>query len=178
METNDARTLATHAKLSLDFLNDFVYAVQETPKISLGSFFSQWQKKIPWNQPEPYALLNTDVWLIHLYALILVPQQTFIDNIPDVPLTSLPSDIWGCPDIRLWPDDKPRTLRFLLKVLRNAVAHSRVQADPQCCFIFQDQLNENSPVHSMVAINHPDLFKFIIALGRGYILGKWPMRPY
>jgi hypothetical protein len=173
MEENDARNIAFHAMASLIFLHDFVYAMKDTPKQSVESFFAQWQEKIKWDLPEQYALLNTDVWLIHLYGLILIPQQTFIDQIPDVPLESLSTDIWGNLDIRLWPEGKPQTLRGLLRVLRNAMGHGRVSADPQCCFLFQDRLNERSPVHSIVAINHDDLFKFIKALGDGYMVKKW-----
>lgn len=175
MERNEAINVAFHGLKTLNFLNEFLYALRDTPQQSISSFFEQWQRSFSWHKimAEPYALLNTDVLLIHLYALVIVPQQTFIDNIPDVPLNSLSTEIWGSHDIRLWPNDRPKTLRNFLRVLRNAVAHGRVSADQQCRFIFQDQINENSPPHSVVAINHSDLYKFEKALADGYVLGKW-----
>lgn len=178
MESDNVKQLAVEAQLNLDFLHYFVLAVRDTPNITISTFFSKWQNKIKWNRPEPYILLNTEIWLMHLYALIVVPQQTFFDDIPNVPLEALSPDIWGVIDIRLWPDNKSRTLKSLVRVLRNALSHVWVLADRHC-FIFQDRLNEKSFVHSIVAINTiDDLYKFIMAFSRGYLDGRWQVRPY
>lgn len=61
-----------------------------------------------------------------LLGLLVFPREHYMDNIPDIPLSTLVEQGW--PDIRTTHGKLPQnTLKQLMRMLRNSIAHFNVE---------------------------------------------------
>jgi hypothetical protein len=60
-----------------------------------------------------------------MLGLLVFPKERYFQRIPETPLTQLIDEGWPIPKVR-GDFEQPRTLRGLIRLLRNAIAHFNV----------------------------------------------------
>ena len=119
------------------------------------------------NKEEEITVYETTQLINSCLGLIVIPKETWLDNIPETSLVKLKADGWPIPELsdpsEPWQD---LTLRQLIKYLRNAIVHWNIEILPdsenQICGlrIWNDHEENESKVHEST-LSVQDLRKFV-----------------
>jgi len=175
MNNNEAAQFVFHALYGLKFLQEFAIALEDTPNKQISVFLSEFQNRIAWSNPEKYAPYNTHTLFFYLYGSILLPQQTFFNQIPAWDIDTIRSQSWGTLqylEIHKW-ETKEKTLPSFIKAIRNSLAHGRFDYIPIGKYTFEDvRRGKNAPYFSIV-FHEFGLRDFIFLLAAGCLFNKW-----
>lgn len=98
-----------------------------------------------------------------LLGLLVVPKESFVQAIPEVPLTELAQ--WGInPESIRSPgkpypgNPKPDTLRGLVIALRHAVAHFRIKPIPETLDVHSFEYRNDRGLHAVISLTEMRAF--------------------
>jgi len=116
---------------------------------AIDNLLEQQQKK-----GEKITVFETTQLINSCLGLIVIPKETWLDNIPETSLVELKADGWPIPELsdpsEAWQD---LTLRQLIKYLRNAIVHWNIEiiqdGENQICGLkmWNDHEENDSRVH-------------------------------
>jgi hypothetical protein len=178
MDNYDEKNIVTQIHCSIDFIAFMQLQLISNPDMSIKSCLKRWQKSHDWNCSEDYHLVNQGSILTHLYGLILVPQQVFFDKIPHIDYSVVDKTKWGDFQINKWEKKKnanveDKTLHNIFRHIRNSLAHNRYEVKEDLTFIFKDQDNNDTPIHTEIEFSINDLQKFVSKAKAGFIDSDW-----
>ncbi len=78
------------------------------------------------NMSDKYTVFEVTQLINSMLGLLVFPQQTYINKIPQIPLNELKNQGWPIPKVE---GDYPQVkdLRELIRYLRNAIAHCNLE---------------------------------------------------
>lgn len=165
---NAPRDWVCQSLISVDFLSQFVAALQTVPAASISDFYQVFLKKysLP-DMPGKTVIFTPGVILGLLYVAIVLPKEEIVQAIPETGLGDLDEGRWGRIQINLWDyNGERRNLRSLVKHLRNSLAHGRFCVSEDWSFVFSDNRPGRSETEFRVTMDFESLGRFVEALAK------------
>ncbi|TCK98029.1 hypothetical protein EDC19_0440 [Natranaerovirga hydrolytica] len=117
------------------------------------------------NKDEHHYFWNQYQMLTSLTAFIVIPKETFWNDVSDIELSKL-SERWGLRNVSSKYADMK--LKFFLRKIRNSISHGNIEID-KTVFIFKDKNPDTSKYDFIVNLTYDELSKFVQAFAR-YIM--------
>jgi len=142
------------SRIALDYLSRSV-AIQKTmPSVSVKNFYQDFLEKNGIQEKQGKNVLFTPgVILGHLYVCLVLPNETYYNQIPQTPLSDLADDKWGNIVIK---KGEVNNLQNILRRIRNSLAHNHFSFDDDWTMLFRD--GRNNEIEIEMAFN--DLIAF------------------
>jgi hypothetical protein len=169
MNRQDAIAIFTRTYQALDMLA-LVDRHKGNSTITVANLYEKFLDKYPEPRNE-YCFLNHQFFVGCLLAFIVLPQE-IIEGIDDNATIDNLAAEWYLGEVQILLNEKriagtndvrPVTRRLFVETLRNAVAHARFRVADGVgspLFLFEDRLNENSPVNFQASIPLNNLYGF------------------
>jgi hypothetical protein len=127
-------------------------AEKNNPSITLGELHSRFATQYGIHPAEKdFAFYNQNQFLTSLLAYLCMPSEKFYDELPEIPISSLPSG-WGAEGLVF-----AGSLKALVRHLRNSISHGHIAVTPELIFEFRNR-------ESIVVFNYISLHRFCQAL--------------
>ena len=97
-----------------------------------------------------------------LYILIVFQKESLFDTIPDKPIDTLDRGEWG--NFTTQQLEPHKDLKYLLRRMRNALAHANVDASDGFVFRFRDKRPNDTDFTFDVSFDSGQLQKFVCKL--------------
>lgn len=127
-----AMDIISGSMYSLNFLRNISVAIfdQRIEDISVREFHTAWLKKVKNTEHSvPYCLGSI---LGYLYCGILLSKERWYDLLPEVPITSAPSE-WGLAGVKYHsPKRSDPSIKHVIRRIRNALGHGNISMDVPC----------------------------------------------
>ena len=119
------------------FLDHFITSLNTTPELPLKAFYDKFLGDFGIEyKPGHNAICTPGASLGFLYLMIVVPKEACVLKEPSLDLSKLDPEQWGG-YVEEW-DDQPKTLKVLVRRMRNAIAHARVRFTEDMSLLFED----------------------------------------
>jgi len=149
--------LAAQSYLAIDFLAQFVAITTTMPNAPVADFYAAWQTK---NQITPIdgktEIFTPAPILGHMYVSLVLVQQELIDHMPSDTYAGYDRKTWGNFRVhadselttkdKRWVDNGWQTvedlpLSYIIRRMRNALAHCNFTVAKDWAFCFYDDRN-------------------------------------
>ena len=161
MNEENIKSIITLQKIS----DELLYLIDNNKKNKeiklndiLDKLYSRYEKKEP-NYRNEHFFCNQYYFISSLYTYLVLPKETFFDNIPKDKKTNLLNDKWGIN--KLSPE---YSLKDFLRRIRNAVSHGGITFTEKLDFTFTDINQKNKNDIFKVTLSAEELMKFTQAL--------------
>lgn len=164
-EEREAIDLVTGSMFGLGFLREIsaLIASGQGDRISVQEYYQQWlQVRSPKEQKIPF---NPGTIVGYLYCGLGLTKEIWQDLIPNVPSATAPPE-WRIHDIAVAAPLQPNpTVRYVIRRLRNAIGHARVEIEIPDGITVQTIDNVKFTFHDVDPRNSSDTFKAVATLG-------------
>ncbi len=143
-----AASRQTHGMLTL--IDEF----RDKSEITLGELQRKFEKQYGFD-PKDHYFCNQHFMILSLLPHIVLPKEIEFDNIPDNVRVSNLKEEWGLTHL-----DQKYKLRYVIRRLRNAIVHGRIEVSEDLIFTFKDIDPKNPENIFEISFNKTQLLNF------------------
>lgn len=137
---------------------------QNGVNITLNEIQNEWSKKYLLNA-KTHSFLNQYQYITSLLAFIVIPKESFWDQIPNIKTSELPEN-WGL------KGKGELKLSYFIRRIRNSISHGGIEISEDLVFSFIDiNPRDKSDVFECV-LNQNELRSFVHAFANFIITGN------